>query len=281
MRPHAELVLDDANGDDTVRIWARDPGTAAHTISISVDAANAVSGALLFKPEAAVTNGAGSVVTVDNADDAAAFRAGDRVLIDDGVNSETAIVLRIESADVRLSNALSNTYSGGTLRLDDLEAGETSFRVSDTGNASELSSGSVISLTQDAVTEDLVVDRVTVEKISSSVTSYRAVTRSGLANAYDLAPGASDVSLTSFEFDLTVDDGSAPATYLALGMDPQHRNYYRHAVNEDAAGLVYADPRGAAQCVVAAGQPAGCRCGPTARRRSRRRPRQSLSGDRL
>ena len=239
---HAELNLTDANGDDTIRVWSRESGSASDAIKITVEDANAVSGALLFKPEATVVNASGSVITVDDIDDAVNFRPADPVLIDDGTNSETVTVLRIEGADVRLSSALSNTYSSGTLRLADLQAGDTSFRVSDSGNANNLGSGSVITLAQDATTETLVVDRLTVEKVSAGVTTYRVVTRAGLANAYDLAPGGDDVTVTSHEFKLTADDGSSTNVYLDLGMDPQHVNYYRNVVNEDAIGMVYTDP---------------------------------------
>ena len=240
---HAELSLVDANGDNTILIWSRESGTASHSINISVTNVNAVLAASLFNAQANVVQGAGSVITVDGPDDAAGFRPTDRVLIDDGTNSEIATVLRIEGADVRLTGSLSGSYGSGTLRLDDPQTGDYTFRVAHTGNADRLASGSVITLAQDSVSETLIVDRVLVEKMSPSLTSYRVTTRSALVHSYDLLSlGGIDAAVTSHEFTMTAENGGEVHDYPELAMDPQHPNYYRSIINDDINGPVYADP---------------------------------------
>lgn len=234
---HDELVLNDRAGAPapTIRIWAREPGDLATPIEVTVADAQLVTGAEIFRPTATVSSSAGAAITTDNADDAARFRPGDEITIN---GTDTTTVMRVEGDVIRVSEAI--TASGGdTLRLANLDSGDTTFRVTD---AEELRSGSVIRLTQNGTTEDAVVSSVLVEVLSPTQTTRRVTLASGLANGYDLSGGAPAVAVESFEFDLTVTQGTDTATYSGLSMRPEHPNYFRRVIADDEDGLVHAAP---------------------------------------
>ncbi len=232
-----QLVLDDRSGgpEPTIRLWAREPGNLSPDIQITIADAQAVTGATLFRPTATVSSATGTAITTNNAADAARFRPGDTITVN-GTN--TTEVSRIEGAVIRVSAPLA-VNNGDTLRLASLVAGNTTFRVA---NAGALRSGSVVRLTQNATTEDATVKSVIVEVLSPAETTYRVTLTTGLTNGYDLAGAAAAVTLESFEFNLTAAQGTTTKTYTNLSMRPEHPNYYRTLINNDATGLIYAAP---------------------------------------
>ena len=234
---HEELVLDDRSAAPapTIRVWAREPGDLTPNIEVSVADAQLVTGAELFRPTTTVSSATGAAITTDDAADAARFRPGDEITIN---GTDATTVVRVEGPVIRTSEELTAS-NGDTLRLADLESGDTTFRLA---NAAGLSSGSVIRLTQNGTTEDAIVKSVIVETLSSSETTYRVTLASGLANGYDLSSGAAAVSVESFEFDLTATQGADTTTYSDLSMRPEHPRYYRRVINNDANGLIYAAP---------------------------------------
>lgn len=237
-----ELVLLDTTDQPTLRLWARTPGDLAPEIQVTVDDDVHLvdpASARLFRPTATVTNASGTTITVDNPDEAANFRPTDAITITG--TTEEAVVLRVEGSTVRLMEPLAGTHNAGTLRLANLDAGATSFRVE---NAAGLSSGSVIELSQNPgpTTETAVVKRVTVEKVSPTLTTYRVELEQGLANGYDLDAAAQAVTVESTEFSLTVTQGAASTAYNALSMNPQHPNYFRRVINDNPSALIYAAP---------------------------------------
>ncbi len=246
---HSELVLNDMNGQPTIRLWARQPGILNPNVTVVVDDdvhTVAAANAALYRPTATITNASGTTITTNNADDAATFRPGDAVLIDDGGGtSETAVVLRTEGAVIRLTAALANVYAASTLRLADTAVGATEVRVE---NAAELGAGFVIELSQDpgggnpAVTETAVVKSVLTEKISPALTTYRATLEQGLANSYSLTAAANPTTVRSFEFSVTLTRNGVNKPYNGLGMHPEHPHYYRRVINQDETGWVYAAP---------------------------------------
>jgi phage tail sheath protein FI len=246
---HSELVLNDMNGQPTIRLWARQPGILNPNVTVVVDDdvhTVAVANAALYRPTANVTNATGTTITTNNADDAATFRPGDVVLIDDGGGtSEEAAVLRTEGAVIRLTAALANVYAASTLRLADTAVGATEVRVE---NAAELGAGFVIELSQNpgggnpVVTETAVVKSVLTEKISPALTTYRATLDQGLANSYDLTAAANPTTVQSFEFSVTLTRNGSNVPYNGLGMHPEHPRYYRRIINQDETGWVYAAP---------------------------------------
>lgn len=239
---HDELVLNDTAAQPTIRVYARQPGVSAPPITVTVDddihAVDPAS-ARLFKPTANVTNASGTTITVDNPDDAARFRPGDRITIDG--SGEDVTVLRVEGTTVRLTSSLAAAHVAGTLRLFDLAPGDTTFRVE---NAAKLASGSVITLSQapGPVEDTVTVKSVMVEKISPALTTYRVTLQSALTQSFDLSPGANDVTVESFEFKITVTQNANTTDYDELSMNPDHPNYFRSVINNDEDGLVYAAP---------------------------------------
>lgn len=234
---HEALVLDDRSGGPapTIRVWARAPGDLTPNVEVTVADAQLVSGAELFRPTATVSSSSGAAITTDNADDAARFRPGDEITIN---GTDTTAVVRVEGAVLRVAAEIAAS-NGDTLRLADLESGDTTFRVED---AAGLSSGSVIRLAQDGTTEDAIVGSVIVEVLSATETTYRVTLASGLTNGYDLSGGANPVTVESFEFDLTVTQGAETATYEDLSMRPEHPTYFRNVINNDDDGLIFAAP---------------------------------------
>lgn len=232
-----ELILDDrsAGGEATIRVWAREPGDLSPEIQVAVADAQVVTGANLFRPTATVDSSTGSAITTTSSTDAANFRPGDSVTIN---GTDKATVFRVEGSIIRLDQALAAS-NGDILRLASLEAGDTIFRVE---NGAGLDSGSVIELDQDGTSEYAIVKSVIVERISPTTTTYRVEVTAGLANGYDLASAADPVTVESFEFDLTVSQGSDSTTYSDLSMRPEHANYYRRVINDDENGLIYAAP---------------------------------------
>jgi len=235
---HDALELLDQNGTAAIRVYAREPGASSPQIKVTIDdTAKAVS-AKLFRPEATVTDAGGTVITVDSADDAAQFRPGDVVTIED--KPEEVTVLRVEGTKVRLMGPLAGTYASGTLRLADLGPGSTILRVQD---APKIASGSVIQVAQKPgpIKETVMVKRVIVEKITPVLTTYRVELAQGLTQSFDLATDAEAVTVDSFEFKLTVAQGSTSTVYDKLSMHPEHPKYYRKVINEDASGLIFAE----------------------------------------
>ncbi|MBE2200883.1 MAG: phage tail sheath subtilisin-like domain-containing protein [Anaerolinea sp.] len=234
---HDELVLNDRSGGPapTIRLWAREPGDLTTPIQVTVADAQAVTGAVLFRPTATVSSGAGTAVTTTNAADAVRFRPGDTITVN-GVN--TTQVSRSEGAVIRVTTPLA-VNNGDTLRLTNLTAGDMTFRVA---NAAALRAGSVIRLTQNGTTENAIVKSVITEVLSAGETTYRVTLTDGLTNGYDLSGGADPISLESFEFNLTAIQGAVSTPYANLSMRPEHPNYYRTIINNDPAGLIYTAP---------------------------------------
>ena len=237
-----QRILNDIGGNPTIRIWARQAGDLTPDIQVAVDEdihAVPVASGHLYRPTATVSNATGTTITVTNPDEAALFRPTDVVTITG--TTEEVTVLRVEGATVRLTTALAGTHNSGTLRLVDLQAGDTTFRAED---AAKLYSGSVIHLSQapGPTEETAVVKRVTVEKISPALTTYRVELDQGLTNGYDLDAGAQPTTLESTEFRITITRNGTNHIYDELSMNPQHPNYFRKVINEHAVGLVFAEP---------------------------------------
>lgn len=238
---YAEIVLKDnstknPSGEDTIRLWARKPGVISPDIKVKIAEANAVkkADAKLFRPIATISNASGAAITVIDENDAKNYRSGDVLYWDTSNETKPVRVFRVEGKTIRLTEALSKTYTTGVLRLADLEAGDTVFRVE---NAAKLSAGSVIKLGK--VNDAYVVKRVDIERITPTLTTYRVELRQGLAKKIDMT---NDTSVESFEFKLTVSQGTGYSKeYNELGMDPEHFNYFARVIRDDPDGLIYAE----------------------------------------
>jgi uncharacterized protein len=245
---NAELVLSDVAGKPTIRLRARDAGAPASDIRVTVDAnppAPAGPAPRLYAPTATIANASGTAVRVSSADDAAKFRSGDYLTWTGSTETTRARVVRVEDDTIRLASALSKTYTSGALRLDDLRAGDTTLRLERVDNPARFGPGSIVKLSLDPgnnaprVEETQVVSRLDVERVSPSVTTYRVELRQPVAKNFDLTK---EVTASPVEFRISVAQDAATRDYNNLSMDPAHPNYYARVIQNDAAGLVLAEP---------------------------------------
>lgn len=241
-----ERVLDDQSGQPTIRLRARQLGDLVPNIQVTVDdSIQAVKDVALFRQTATVSVASGTTVTVTDSDEAAEFRPGDIVTI----NGTDTRITRISGATINIDQPVTAS-NGDTVNTANLDKETTILRVE---NAAKLSAGSVIRISQDpggggSITEeDAVVKGVLIENLPSGTTTYRVELAQGLDKTYDLSPGASDVTVSSFEFSIKVvgqdPNTGAPfdKTYTELSMRPEHPKFFKAIINEDGDGIITAD----------------------------------------
>ena len=245
------LDLDDANGAPTIHLVSRTTPDATAPVPIKVSLANVTAvSAKGFRPKGTVKTGSGTAIQLKNASavaDAAQFLSGNSIIVDDGTNSETATVVRVDADIIRVTTNLTNTYTSGTVRLASVVPNTTTtMRLIDAG---DLAAGAVVEFSQGTgaatITEIATVKRVDAERISPTLTTYRVTLAAPLAQAFDLTPGAAgkEITVKSKEFSLTVGQGTTPAkTYDNLAMDPLHPRYFATVINSDPTGLINASP---------------------------------------
>ena len=130
--------------------------------------------------------------TVTAANDAATFRPGDIVFIQQGAISERATIDSITGTTIIFRPNLANQYTGDTVRVADLIPGQCTVRVAATTG---IEPGTYTSLTQGATTEARVVQAV--ERANNFITLAQ-----GLANSYTMAAADAAVTLQTLEFTL-------------------------------------------------------------------------------
>lgn len=245
---NAELVLNDVANKPTIRIRARAAGIPTPDIRVSVDAnppAPAGPAPRLYAPTTTIVNATGTGIRVASVDDAARFRVGDTLTWTGSTETMRVRVVRIEDDTIRVASPLSKTYTTGTLRLDDLRTGDTTLRLERVDNPARFGPGSIVKLSLDPgggaarIEDTQVVNRLDVERISPTVTTYRVEFRQPVAKNFDLTK---EVTASPIEFRLTVAQDTATRDYNNLSMDTAHPNYYARVIQTDANGLVSAEP---------------------------------------
>ncbi len=241
-------VLEDrkSSAKKTIRVQARYPGrNSTQPITVTVAEDNAVN-TKLFRPIAAVDNASGNVIQVTTAAvaNAAKFLPGNTIVINGNGKTDTAAVLLVEDGLIRLRDNLANAYvsaDNASVRLASLRASiDDTVRVED---GAMLASGSVIKFSQvqtgsappPAVEDTQIVQRVSVERISPILLTYRVVLKKKLAKDFNLEATANDVKVVSQEFKLTVKQGTYTSSsgYGKLSMDPGHPRYFASIINSD------------------------------------------------
>lgn len=239
-----QLVLNDqaTTPQPTVVLRARKPGVSTPKITVTVNGAVhavAKASAKLYRPTATISSATGNLVTVGSPAEAAQFRPGDRITWNGTTETQPVQVLRIEGAGIRVAQPLAGTYSSGTVRLVDLQVGDTVLRIS---GAPKIGPGMVLLLEQTtpSLKDTVVVKQVLPEQIAPGTTTYRVTLRGGLKAGFNLDAASSDTTVESQEFSLSVTSGGATQQYTELGMDPEHPSFFVRVINQDAAGLVNA-----------------------------------------
>jgi uncharacterized protein len=240
-----EATLIDQSASDTIVVRARALGdNNANPLKIAASAASpAITGKKVFQPPTVpITNAAAGSTQVEaaaaDASKLAQYRPGDTVAWTGG----SGVVARVSGTTLSLVSP-PETAPAGSLRLADLAAGDArTFRIQSGGE--KLGPGSIVHLSQtvggNTVQEDVVVKRVTEERITPALTTYRVDLRGPVANAYDMTK---NVVVASKEFSLTVTQGGGYSkTYANLSMDPDHPQYFADVVAADAAARVVASP---------------------------------------
>jgi phage tail-like protein len=129
--------------------------------------------AQVVRTQATIANAANNQIQVTNATDASTFRPGDIVTIEG--TTERVQIERIDGTEIILTTTLINTHTARVVRIADLVAGQTRFRVDhETG----LGSGIPIDLVQGTSRE-----RVTVAQVQNGFMTLS----SGLSNRYPMA----------------------------------------------------------------------------------------------
>jgi phage tail-like protein len=129
--------------------------------------------AQVVRTQATIANAANHQIQVTNATDASTFRPGDIVTISG--TTERVQIERIDGIALFLTTTLTGTHTAGMVRIADLVAGQTRFRVDhETG----LGSGIPIDLVQGTSRE-----RVTVAQVQNGFMTLS----SGLSNRYPMA----------------------------------------------------------------------------------------------
>jgi phage tail sheath protein FI len=229
----SSLTLTDRSpaGNATLVVEAKTEGVAGDAITVSVQAAS-IDSTVATREE--TTLGAASVamtnqVQVPAEADAKRFRVDDRVVIDDGTNSDRARVTAITGTALAFAAPLGNAYAAGTsLRIADLDVGQRSIRVDD---VSGFEPGSGVALTQDGTTETNVVSGV--DDAGEHLTLER-----GLTNAFDLTAAATAVAVATQEFTLVV---GGTEIYPELSLDPRHSRYFAAIVDSPQVEVRLAD----------------------------------------
>jgi phage tail sheath protein FI len=219
--------LKDKNGVTTLVVRAREEGTAGDSIKVEVQAASIVASGAPAKvvrtnPVLGLASAAKSTneAQLPNATDTQAFRPGDRVLLEEGVNKEEVTIERISGATLILRELLANAYtSAGKIRIGDLKPNDKRLRLD---RVVGVEPGSYVNIVSGATKESRVV--ASVDRANGAI-----ILRDQLANSYSLAAGATDVTLTTQEFTLVVTPaGSSPTpeVYKNLSMDALHPRYF-------------------------------------------------------
>jgi Bacteriophage tail sheath protein len=220
----ASLALNDRatpTARPVLTVRAKDEGVDGNAITVEVQDAGLVSAVAATRAAGGLTAASNRQATLAAAADAARFRPGDVVLLEEGANSERATVASVSGATLAFQANLANAYTGGTVRIADLAPGQKTIRLDATAG---IEPGTSLRLTQGSTNETGVVQSV-------EATNGFVTLTAGLANTYTMAAADAAVTADSLEFTLIVTTpGSGPETFANLSMDPRHSRYVLAAV---------------------------------------------------
>jgi phage tail sheath protein FI len=263
---YARLELPDSRPAATAQIAlsvrSRELGATGMTVVVSHTSYVTATG---FRPGATVVTAVstGSTIELASPQAAADFRAGDRVLLETGTDSEAATIRRVSGATLVVEESLGATYDGGTVRLVDLQVGDRGIRVTSSADGHTLGAGSVVRIQQGALDEMAVVASVQAERISPAVTTYRVELESGLATGpLGRAPGDVDINVTSQEFTLSVNGGAEVREDLSMARN--NPRYFAAILAEDPFNVVVVEePDAPSNAPLSLLRPAAGLMGPT------------------
>jgi uncharacterized protein len=227
----------------TFVVTAKQEGVTGNAITVQVQDASIVPAVATVRAQATLSAASNSQATVTLATDAATFRPGDVVFLQQGTTSERATIASISDTTITFQANLTNTYTtDGTIRLADLIPGQRTIRLAGTTG---IEPGTSMSITQGATTEAGVVQAV--ERANNFITLTQ-----GLTNTYTMAAGDAAVNLQTLEFTLIVTtpntvfgvlpEDIGPKRFENLSMDPRHSRYFAKLVSSSSVDITLADP---------------------------------------
>jgi phage tail sheath protein FI len=227
-RASYELDDDGANGPNpptagkALRIEATSEPPAGANIRVRVTHTSLVA-VRAYKARAALSTAGATTIKLANAADTAKFLPGDVVTIE-GQAGERAAVERIRGDELLLQTALTGTYTGGWVRIANLEPGQKSFRAA---TVAGIEPGTVLRIVQGA-TNPTVEPAVIVERVAGTFVFLEG---GGLTKQFTLPGSDPDVNVTSYEFGIEISQtGAPPETYSPLSMDPRHSRYWGRVI---------------------------------------------------
>jgi len=214
-------------------VTAKQEGVTGNAITVEVQNASIVATVAAVKAQATLSAASNNQAIVTVAGDAANFRPGDLVFLEQGGTNERATIASISGTTITFQANLTNTYTGGTIRIANLIPGQRTLRVASTTG---IEPGTYISITQTATTESGVVQSV--ERSNHFITLTQ-----GLTNTYTMAAADAAVNLQTLEFTLIVTTpGLGAENFPNLSMDPRHSRYFAKVVNSASVEVALADP---------------------------------------
>jgi uncharacterized protein len=232
----ASLTLNDRatpTARPTLIVTAKEEGVTGNAITVEVQDSSIVSSIAPVREGATLSSASNNEAVVTSATDAVKLRPGDIVFLEQSAANERAEIASVSGTTIKFKTNLTNTYTGGTLRIGNLIPGQTKIRIADTKG---IESGTYITVTQGATTESGVVQSV--EPLNKFITLAQ-----GLTNTYTMASGDAPVSLQTLEFTLIIaKPGSGSENFPNLSMDPRHTRYFARAVDSSHVEVTLADP---------------------------------------
>ena len=230
---YGEVLLADRAGNNAIRVRARQPGNPTTPIQVQVTGVNLIPAATtsLFQPTGNLAAApVGRELTL-GAGEGANFRPGDYITI--AAAGERVQILRITGDILRLTGDLTGTYNAGDIvRLADAPTGTRTVRIRPAAPLppETLVAGTILTITQGAVTDSQVVESVQSEPLGGGVTTYRVTFRQGLDVALSLDP-ANPATVQSEELEFQVIQGVASPPYQNLSVDAAHPRYFVRVIN--------------------------------------------------
>jgi phage tail sheath protein FI len=234
VRAHRDLIDRGSTPGKAFRVESKLEGADGNSVAVSVSDAE-LAKTTVQKERVAVKSVVGKVATLADPDDAAKFRVGDTVTVE---NTEfRGDISSIERDTLMLDTAIAQQAGEGFLRIADIVPGQTRLRLASTRG---IEPGSVIKIARARTSETQVV--------SGIAGSFVALAGSGLKNGLKLAAEDGDVNVTSLEFSLRVTGprtGDSPETFDGLSMDRRHSRHWEKAVKSAYVDLMPASAESA------------------------------------
>jgi hypothetical protein len=164
-----------------------------------------------LRAQSTLVNAAVDKATLSNPAEAAKFQRGDIVLLTEAAKNDRVTVANVSGTTLTFETKLLNSYTGGTIRIDDLQIGQRTLRVTDTAHINQ---GTMIGISQAGTSEEAIVQEV---DPSTSV----VILSGGLNHLFTMKAADAPVNVTPGIADAVLDILD-PATQTRTGSDGRY-----------------------------------------------------------